>query len=244
MELVKCCEIIDSISRALTLEQLHSICNDLCKHFGFDYFIYGVQLPTLFAKPRVLVIDGYPTEWRERYVTQGYISIDPTVSHCIKSSVPLPWDELGHVTKVNKTVHAFMGESRDFGLRSGVSFPLQKAHGECAMFSLVSGEVNVQKRIAEAIPCAHLIFLHIHEAVRRIEKTARFGNPSLSEREMECLNWAAVGKTSWETSMILGIAERTVVFHLQNAVEKLGVSNKLQAVARGVSLGLINPLCC
>ncbi|HEY6872743.1 MAG TPA: LuxR family transcriptional regulator [Geobacteraceae bacterium] len=243
MDLVKCCEIIDSIPGAATLEDVHIVCKNLCEHLGFDYFFYCAKLPALSMKSRVLVIDGYPPEWRERYVARGYISIDPMISYCFKSSVPLPWDELGRVEKMNKAELEFMRECGDYGLRSGVSFPLQKSHGECAMLSLASGEVHMQSRIAEAIPFAHLVFLHIHEAVRRIEKvTANFENYRLSEREMECLRWATDGKTSWETSKILGISERTVIFHLQNVFGKLEVTNKLQAVARAVSLGLIDPL--
>ncbi|MGD8937457.1 MAG: helix-turn-helix transcriptional regulator, partial [Thiogranum sp.] len=49
------------------------------------------------------------------------------------------------------------------------------------------------------------------------------------------------GKTTWETSRILRISERTVTFHLQNVQGKLGVSNRQQAVARAVSLGIIEP---
>jgi len=63
----------------------------------------------------------------------------------------------------------------------------------------------------------------------------------LTQREKECLLWATEGKTTWETSRILRISERTVTFHLQNVQGKLGVSNRQQAVARAVSLGIIEP---
>src|SRR5690606_34818573 len=35
---------------------------------------------------------------------------------------------------------------------------------------------------------------------------------SLSRRELECLYWSALGKTSWETAIILGLSERTINF--------------------------------
>jgi LuxR family transcriptional activator of bioluminescence operon len=63
----------------------------------------------------------------------------------------------------------------------------------------------------------------------------------LTDREKECLLWAAEGKTSWEASQILGISERTVIFHLQNASDKLGVNNRQQAVARAIAMGMILP---
>jgi DNA-binding CsgD family transcriptional regulator len=63
----------------------------------------------------------------------------------------------------------------------------------------------------------------------------------LTDREKECLYWAAEGKTSWETAKILQISKRTVVFHLQNASRKLNAANRQNAIARAVVLGLITP---
>ena len=47
------------------------------------------------------------------------------------------------------------------------------------------------------------------------------------------------GKTAWEVGSILGITERTAVLHLNNAMHKLGASNKHQAVLKALRLGLI-----
>jgi DNA-binding CsgD family transcriptional regulator len=55
------------------------------------------------------------------------------------------------------------------------------------------------------------------------------------------LLWAADGKTTWEISQILGVSGRTVIFHFQNAADKLKVANRQQAVARAVAIGLISP---
>ena len=62
----------------------------------------------------------------------------------------------------------------------------------------------------------------------------------LTQREIQCLNWASTGKTCWETSRILKISERTVQFHLDNARTKLGTGNLVHSVAKAVKLGLIN----
>jgi DNA-binding CsgD family transcriptional regulator len=64
---------------------------------------------------------------------------------------------------------------------------------------------------------------------------------NLTEREKECLLWAAEGKTGWEIANIVSISERTVTFHLQNASQKLGVVNRRQAISRALSMGLIEP---
>jgi len=64
---------------------------------------------------------------------------------------------------------------------------------------------------------------------------------SLHDREIEVLTWAARGKTSGEIATILGLAARTVDFHLDNARAKLGVSTRIQAVVEATRSKLINP---
>jgi DNA-binding CsgD family transcriptional regulator len=62
----------------------------------------------------------------------------------------------------------------------------------------------------------------------------------LSAREVEILSLASHGKTAPEMSGALAISERTVAFHINNIVEKLGASNKTHAVALALRQGLID----
>lgn len=65
------------------------------------------------------------------------------------------------------------------------------------------------------------------------------GEPRLTPREREVLQWVAAGKTYWEISRILGISQRTVRHFMAVSREKLdSVSNK-QAVAKAVAGRLI-----
>jgi DNA-binding CsgD family transcriptional regulator len=63
--------------------------------------------------------------------------------------------------------------------------------------------------------------------------------PKLTRRELDVLSWTSQGKTAWEVSVILGMSEKTVNFHLGNAMRKLGVSSKHQAVLKCVAAGLL-----
>lgn len=60
---------------------------------------------------------------------------------------------------------------------------------------------------------------------------------TLSPRQTLCLQWVAAGKTSWETGRIMGIAERTVNFHVQAACTRLGVTRRSAAVAAAQAQG-------
>ncbi len=62
----------------------------------------------------------------------------------------------------------------------------------------------------------------------------------LTTREIDVLRWTADGRTSSEVSAILRISERTVNFHINNVIHKLGVAPRVQAAIRCALLGLIN----
>jgi len=61
----------------------------------------------------------------------------------------------------------------------------------------------------------------------------------LSKREVECLRWAAIGKTDLEISMIMSRSRATVRFHIHNASTKLDAVNRSQTVFKASQLGYI-----
>ncbi|WP_439924942.1 response regulator [Nitrobacter sp. JJSN] len=64
---------------------------------------------------------------------------------------------------------------------------------------------------------------------------------ALNEREVECLTWAARGKTSAEVAQILSLTKRTVDFHIDNARVKLGAATRTEAVTKAAAGRLIDP---
>ncbi len=245
MDSTNCQELIDALSNAETVESIHSICGKLVEQNGFDRFIYGARIPTSFVKPYFIFISGYPKEWRDHYTANNYMVVDPTVQYCSQNITPMSWDGVSKLEKTHPEIKRFMSEARDFGIISGVSFPVHTAQGDFAMLSLSSEESQSRsdKKIQQVLPLGHLFTAYLHETVRRVfdSEVLSLGKVDLTSREKECLLWATEGKTTWETSQILNISERTVTFHLQNVQGKLGVNNRQQAVARAVSLGIIEP---
>lgn len=63
-------------------------------------------------------------------------------------------------------------------------------------------------------------------------------NP-LSRHEVECLRWAAIGKTDVEIGMILSRSRATVRFHIHNAATKLDAVNRSQTLFKATQLGYI-----
>lgn len=64
---------------------------------------------------------------------------------------------------------------------------------------------------------------------------------SLTEREQAVLALLAQGKRNKEISRVLFISERTVKFHVSALMQKLGASNRTEAVRAAIEAGLVNP---
>lgn len=64
-------------------------------------------------------------------------------------------------------------------------------------------------------------------------------NCLLSKREVECLRWAAIGKTDVEISIILDRSHATIRYHIHRAGEKLNAVNRAQAIFKAGQLGYL-----
>lgn len=61
----------------------------------------------------------------------------------------------------------------------------------------------------------------------------------LSMREVQCLRWAAIGKTDSEIGMIMSRTRATIRFHLHRAAVKLEAVNRSQTIFKAAQLGYI-----
>ena len=61
----------------------------------------------------------------------------------------------------------------------------------------------------------------------------------LSKREVECLRWAAIGKTDREIGMIISLSHATVRYHVHRAGEKLNSVNRAQTIFKAGQLGYL-----
>lgn len=90
---------------------------------------------------------------------------------------------------------------------------------------------------AEALHGAALRFIAAYHDARGELPAA--GRARLTRREIQCLKWAAAGKTDAEIAELVRISAPTVRFHLKNAAEKLSVVGRSQAVREAAALGYV-----
>lgn len=230
-----------AFAAAPSIGGLTDVCCELSLELGFRHFVYALRVPTNFANARLIILDGYPPEWVQRYFACSYHDHDPVMAYCSNQVVPICWSDLTHA--LSGPSRHMMADAAAHGLVDGVTAPVHSPQGELGVFSLASDAAPEEaRRVAlSALPWVAMLAGHLHEAVRRVSGLRQQQTPDLSPRELECLRWAADGKTSGEIAQLLGMSERTVNFHLQNAVQKLDVANRQQAVVRAAATGLIQP---
>src|SRR6478736_3284169 len=124
----------------------------------------------------------------------------------------------------------------------GFVLPLSERAGETAIFkaSAQMSPLEWQTQEAAVIRECRILANYFHSHVLRINGHDAERELLVSARELDCLKWTAAGKTAWEASVILGISERTVRFHLNAAREKLECATTTQAVAKAIVNRLID----
>jgi DNA-binding CsgD family transcriptional regulator len=222
-----------------TIDEWKTTVELMTSSLGFSSFLYGFR-HTDGQGEAYTVLSSYPVRWRAEYDAQGFALIDPTVQHCARSVVPVVW--MPQLFRSERQ-QDLLSQAAEYKLRSGASIPIHGINGECAMMSLASDKAKFladPKRVSALLPNVQLLAAYVHESYAKVAaRVAAADSPRLTPRELECLKWIAGGKTAWETSQILSCSERTINFHVTNIVHKLGVSNRRHAVARALSLRLI-----
>lgn len=236
-------DFLDSLQNTHGIEALRDMMGRQLERMGFNRFAYlAIHIPGNPKAP--FVITTYLDDWAIHYQDRDYMNADPVVSMAGQSMLPFEWLSLNDKRRATKQQRLVLNEAGEFGMKGGFTVPIHGPGGAMAALS-ASSDVN-PKEFSELWEehkhNIHLIGLYYHVAVESNALDVEM--PSLvrlTDRERECLLWAARGKTAWETSEILHISDETVVFHLKNAMRKIGVFGKHHAVVKAIMLGLIVP---
>ena len=129
-----------------------------------------------------------------------------------------------------------------FGYRSGIGVALHLPEGRHFVLGVdLDGALPKNPdMLSRTVADLQLFTVYAQEAASRVILPTPMDveGPALTPREVEALRWTFEGKTAWEVGRILGIAERTAVFHVNNAMHKLGCVTKHQAAIRADRLGI------
>jgi len=188
---------------------------------------------------------GIVTQW----LRQELHLVSPIAAVCRMSTRPFSWDA--------ETVTMAVMENRSRaevdwpltparGFFGGITVPIHLPRGRTGSVSWYARDACVDvaatlEEHADLLRLAGHRFMDLVYAFRAEEDSSADAPPSLSEREVECLTWAALGRTDSEIGAVIHRSPATARFHIDNAVRKLGARNRTQAVAIAAQRGLIHP---
>lgn len=240
--------LFEFITSCLSATDEKHFCN-LIEYFKsfvpHDFTVCGIAKVKNQALSDVIDIVNvsYPKEWMALYFKNNFQRIDPIMHTHFSHFKPQIWSKT--YQKYPDIDPNFLSMAQDFGLIEGLTYGVMEPGNSIG--SLFSFAGSSQKLSRRHIAFLELIVPHLHQALIRIlkEKKKRgilkesgIALP-LSLREIEILNWLKLGKTNWETSVILNISERTVKFHVHNIMRKLNAVTRGHAVAKAIELGII-----
>ena len=127
--------------------------------------------------------------------------------------------------------------------RATIAVPIHLPFGQIGMagFGVRNGKTDLSAEFEAHADALHLLAHRFISGYVKVMRTRQWlpSDCQLTKREIECLRWAAVGKTDKEISMILARSHATVRFHIQNAGEKLDAVNRSQTIFKAAQLGYL-----
>ena len=218
----------------------------VARQLGFDQVLYGMVGSRHAQFERAFLHSNYSSAWRERYDAARLAYVDPTVGHCLSSTLPIVWEPAIFDGPEGSALYE---EACAYGIRTGVTLPVHGPNGEFGVLSFASDAPagrEFSRHIAYVMPALSLVRDYAFaSAIRFLGGGGQTGSgdtaPRLTRRELEVLNWVMAGKSSWEISKITNCSEATVNFHLANVRQKFNVNTRQQAVVKAIALGLISP---
>ncbi len=180
---------------------------------------------------------NFPEGWLHTYRQLRLVEEDPVAKLLFAHDKPLIWGQIRQAHR-EPADRRFYGRAAEFGLRDGFSFGARFVRSNSASFFSCAGQGLTSDR--RHVTIIQYLVPHLHAALAKVHLGLLKEQPLLTPREVEVLNWAKFGKTNWDISVQIGVSERAVKYHLQNAMIKLSASNRSQAVAVALSQGLID----
>ena len=182
---------------------------------------------------RSSIITNLAADFTIQYDKHFMLESSSIVKHLRQTTVPFSYNvDDRHYTGDT----AIADLARQFHVPRGSYFPTHDRLGNRAAVGIFGERPNFDMQ--EMIEL-QMISIHVYDRMAIIKSADDQPREALSDRELDCLNWTAAGKTSVEIAEIIGLSEHTVNHYLNRATKKLDTVNRTQAVAKALRTGLI-----
>ncbi len=185
-----------------------------------------------------MLLTNWPREFLQGYDEACLMTGSPVIDRLRRSTIPFTYDTRIDSRRRSDGKSAMVVSLFEMvSMKRGIYIPVHDTQGACGAIGFGGDREAVSDaEMRELNFVAGGLFNRLSEV--RTKKNAR--RVALSNRELECLHWAAAGKTTSEMAKILSLSEYTVNHYLNRATRKLDSVNRVQTVAKAIRAGLIN----
>lgn len=216
---------------------------------AFHIDIHQANLPRVGDGEFIGTAMGWRAQTVNDWVKLGFARACPIGLHCAEAVEPFLWDcEQGSAAwqgralppEQRAVLHLYNND-----VCGGVTVPVRRS-GKTGYVSWCSRERGRLRRCYQAtLSSVHLLsytFMRQIDCLHDAHHQRGDARGPLTSRELECLTWAARGKTTCEIATLLHRSSDTIEFHLSNAMAKLDARNRAHAVAIACVRGMIREL--
>lgn len=224
-----------------SLDDLADAMQAVTLDLGFQYFALTHHVDLREAEGDAIRLHNYPDRWAEYYDRNGLGVSDPVHRASHVTSIGFRWSRMPEMIPMTAEDRRILALGRDQGIGDGFTVPAHvpgEARGSCS-FASEAGRPLLHERL----PMAQVAGAFAFEGARRLWSGRGHlpdpPPPALTDRQRDCLLWAARGKTDWEISRILGVTEETVARHIKQGCERYGVSKRTLLAIRALFDGTL-----
>lgn len=231
-------EIATNLIGVETEAALSEALKSASRRLGFHHFALTLETRPGWQDAPSLLIHDYPDEWAKVYVNFDLAGRDPVRRACDKSLTGFEWDKIEGLIPLTRGDRQMLAVGKECGIGDGYTVPRHlpgEARGTCSF--VVNPDVELPKTLLVVAEIIGALALSCALKVCGLARKPTM--PALSDRQRECLLWAARGKTAEETAIILGISGETVVQHLKMARERYDVHCRQSLILHALFDGLI-----
>lgn len=183
------------------------------------------------------LVCNFPESWAQDYQQNKHFRVDPVVLDSLATVRMLGWSKQD-APPADPVAAKVMNNRYALGCEAGVGLPVRGPNGQFSVLTFWSDcEETFVRTVAAQFRDLHTYAVYLHHAA--FSRRPGEGH-ALSEVEITCLKWTALGKTAWEISVLVSLPERTVHYHLAEASRKLGGPNKTAAVCIALKAGILD----
>ena len=217
---------VRDVSGVVSEAELAGLLEEISADMGFHYFALTHHVDILRAPQPAIRLHNYPLQWVEYFDEEKLGPSDPVHRASHLTSVGFSWSKLPQMIQLTPRDRMVLEQAGSNGIGDGFTVPAHvpgESNGSCS-FATGTGQPVLQ----EHLPIAQLVGAFAFEAARRVWRMRGGPSPApqLTDRQRDCVVWAARGKSDWEIAQILGVGHETVIRHLKQARERYGVTKR------------------